>query len=56
MGVGFVGEGEDVEDGEDCHFDAEEDAGDADFDVGIGHCAGYGDVGTGEGDEELGVC
>ena len=38
--VGFPGKGEDVEDGEDGHFDGEEDGRDADFDVHVGNCFG----------------
>jgi len=34
-GVGFGGEGEDVEDREEGHFNAEEDGGNADVDVGV---------------------
>ena len=32
--VGLPGEGPEVEDGENCHFDAEKHGGDADFDIG----------------------
>ena len=37
--VGFPGEGENVHYGEDGHFDAEEGAWDADFDVGVCECS-----------------
>ena len=56
-GVGSLpGEGEDVEEGEQGHFDAEEEGGDADFDVGVGEVLrGFeGPRGGGEeGDYEL---
>lgn len=39
--VGFPGVGEDVQDGEAGHFDAEEHGGNADFDVLIGEVVGW---------------
>lgn len=39
--VGFPGVGEDVQDREAGHFDAEEDGGDSDFDVLVGESFGW---------------
>ena len=47
--VVFPGVGEEVQDGEDSHFNAEEQGGDADFDVGGGYMGGFfDDIGGGE--------
>ena len=48
--VHFPGEGPEMEDGEDGHFDTEEEGGDADFDVRVGN-AGGGFDGAGGGEE-----
>lgn len=54
-GVDLPGEGPEVEDAEDGHFDAEEEGGDADFYVrGLELSGGFDGAGGGEeGDEEL---